>query len=359
MPEPIIPASYNEHFIKSLKWDGKDRRLLIGDCLILQVRRSSKTWLVRRRIDGKTSITTIGKYPDLTLKKAKKEAAKITEASTVSVVTVEQLVTKYMSEVVERKHKRPELAQGYMDRAVIPLIGTQKVRDITRAQLVKLIQDYSKRGARTADQLRSNLKKLFSYAVELGYRDSNPMLEVSSRITGYIPNPRERVLSDDEIKEMWAWKNNKHGWQRTEENARMLKFLLLTGLRISEARLGYQDGDKWIVAKELSKNGKAHWVYLTESAKQQLPLPDCTATNIQAWLRRRLGADNTDRYTPHDLRRTCATRMADNGVEPFIVERVLNHKLEGVMAVYNRAEYEVERIKAALKMEIIIMGLVK
>jgi len=50
MPEPIIPASYNEHFIKSLKWDGKVRRLLIGDCLILQVRRSSKTWLVRRRV---------------------------------------------------------------------------------------------------------------------------------------------------------------------------------------------------------------------------------------------------------------------------------------------------------------------
>jgi len=46
--------------------------------------------------------------------------------------------------------------------------------------------------------------------------------------------------------------------------------------------------------------------------------------------------------------------MADNGVEPFIVERVLNHKLEGVMAVYNRAEYENERIKASLAMERII-----
>lgn len=355
MPEQIIPTSFNEHFIKNLKWDGKDTRLLIGDCLILQVRRSSKTWLVRRRIDGKASITTIGKHPELSLKKARVEATKITMASTVSVFTVEQLVTKYMDEVAHRKHKRPELAQGYMDRAVIPTIGTQKVRDVTRAQLVRLIQDYSSRGARTADQLRSNLKRLFSYAVELGHRDDNPMLEVSSRITGYEPNPRERVLSDDEIRDMWNWKNNDHGWQRTEDNVRMLRFLLLTGLRISEARKGYQDGDKWVVSKELSKNGKAHWVYLTETAKQQLPLPTCTATNIQAWLRRRLGFDNADRYTPHDLRRTCATRMADNGVEPFIVERVLNHKLEGVMAVYNRAEYESERIKAALDMENIII----
>jgi integrase len=158
---------------------------------------------------------------------------------------------------------------------------------------------------------------------------------------------------------MWAWKNNDQGWQRTEDNVRMLRFLLLTGLRISEARKGYQNGDKWIVPKDLSKNGKSHWVYLTDTAKQQLPLPTCSPTNIQAWLRRRLGFENNDRYTPHDLRRTCATRMADNGVEPFIVERVLNHKLEGVMAVYNRAEYEQERIDAALTMERILVDMVK
>lgn len=349
MPEQIIPATINEQYIRGIKWGGKDLRLSIGECLFLQVRRSSKTWLVRRRIDGKTSVTTIGKYPDLSLKKARVEATKITMASTVSVFTVEQLVKKYMDEVAHRKHKRPDLAQGYMDRAVIPTIGTQKVRDVTRAELVVLIQNYSKRGARTADQLRSNLKKLFSYAVELGHRDDNPMLEVTSRITGYEVNPRERILSDDEIKELWQWES---------DNARILRFLLLTGLRISEARKGYQDGDKWVVPKEISKNGASHWVYLTHTAKQQLPLPRCTPTNIQAWLRRRLGFDTDNRYTPHDLRRTCATRMADNGVEPFIVERVLNHKLEGVMAVYNHAEYKIERIDAAIAMERIVMEII-
>ncbi len=359
MPEHSIPASFNEHAIRNAKWLGKDFRLSIGECLFLQVRKSSKTWLVRRRIDGKVSITTIGKYPDLTLKKARIDASKITQSQTVSTFTVEQLAIKYMNEIVNPKHKRPELAQGYMDRAVIPNIGNRKVRDITRAELVVLIQDYSKRGARTADQLRSILKRLFSYAVELGHRDNNPMLEVSSRITGYTAKPRERVLSDEEINDMWHWKNNEHGSQRTEDNLKVLRFLLLTGLRISEAREGFQNGDKWALAT--TKNKTSHWVYLTETAKQQLPLPTCTQTNIQAWLKRRLiklGFDSNNRYTSHDLRRTCATRMADNGIEPFIVERVLNHKLEGVMAVYNRAEYKSERINAALKMEEVIKGIV-
>jgi integrase len=51
-------------------------------------------------------------------------------------------------------------------------------------------------------------------------------------------------------------------------------------------------------------------------------------------------------WTPHDLRRTMATHMADMGVMPHVIEKCLNHKMAGVMAVYNRAEYAAEK-KAA------------
>ena len=60
---------------------------------------------------------------------------------------------------------------------------------------------------------------------------------------------------------------------------------------------------------------------------------------------RRLGAF----FTPHDLRRTFASRMADLGVAPHVIEKILNHKLEGMMAVYNHAEYMPER-EAAMKL---------
>jgi integrase len=52
----------------------------------------------------------------------------------------------------------------------------------------------------------------------------------------------------------------------------------------------------------------------------------------------------------HDLRRTVATRMADIGVQPHIIEAVLGHysgHRAGVAGVYNRSPYERE-IKAAL-----------
>ena len=44
-------------------------------------------------------------------------------------------------------------------------------------------------------------------------------------------------------------------------------------------------------------------------------------------------------WVPHDLRRTAATQMADLGVLPHVVEKILNHTMQGVMGVYNRHDY--------------------
>jgi integrase len=54
-------------------------------------------------------------------------------------------------------------------------------------------------------------------------------------------------------------------------------------------------------------------------------------------------------WTVHDLRRTSATRMAEIGVAPHIVEAVLNHASghkAGVAGIYNKATYEPEKRKA-------------
>jgi integrase len=54
------------------------------------------------------------------------------------------------------------------------------------------------------------------------------------------------------------------------------------------------------------------------------------------------------RFTPHDLRRTLRTKLAELGEPDHIAERVLGHKLQGVMAIYNRHSYDTEK-KAALQ----------
>jgi integrase len=56
-------------------------------------------------------------------------------------------------------------------------------------------------------------------------------------------------------------------------------------------------------------------------------------------------------WTLHDLRRTMATRMADLGVQPHIIEAILNHvsgHKSGVAGIYNRSTYAAEK-RAALE----------
>jgi integrase len=217
-----------------------------------------------------------------------------------------------------------------------------RVRDVRRTDVVCVIQGYISNGRRTADQLRSQLRSLFSYAVELGYIEHNPAAEISTRVTGYTYKPRERVLTDAEIKHIW---HEQHG------HARLMRFLLLTGVRIGEARNG-QPHDAidniWTIPAEISKNGRAHRVQLSDTANEQLSAPwVASGTAAQAWVKRYCFRHEIEpAWTPHDLRRTCATRLNELGTSPHVVERCLNHTMQGVMAVYNRAEYHDERLKS-------------
>ena len=77
--------------------------------------------------------------------------------------------------------------------------------DVKRANLVQFIKPYShKRGARSADRIKSYLKQLFEYGIELGYLPGqSPREGVTKRVTGYKPIDRQRTLSDDEIRMVW------------------------------------------------------------------------------------------------------------------------------------------------------------
>lgn len=355
----------NEKDIQKLQWDEKDRRIRIDHGLYINIRRSSKTYLIRKMVRGKAQVITLGTSPSLSLREARLRAAQYFTTREVSNTTVEELTEKYFDEVVAPNSKVPRQVQGYLNH-IADRFGSRKLIDTTTADCVKFIQHYSKtRGERSADRLRSYLIQAFGYAVELGHIKHSPMTGVTKRVTGYNPVERKRVISNDEIKMIWSWRNPEHGWQKTEDNVRVLKFLILTGLRISEAQNGYVDGDKFRIDDTKGKHSKnekrPHWVFLTEEARKQLPLPSCTPTNVQAWLKRKLISSGytENRFTPHDSRRTFTTLANSSGIDPFIVERCLNHKMQGVMSVYNHAEYEAERIECAKAVEAGILKIIE
>lgn len=333
-----------EASIKRQLKTGEAQTIRDSHALFLRFGDKGASWIVRQTRAGKTTKNTIGHFPAMTPNAARRERDRLTGKNTDLGVTVAEMVDDYRRLVTD-KQKSGWQSEVYL-KHLCAEFGSSKIATVTRANLVRMIGRYAdERGVRTADRLLSQLRGVFNLAVEMGAIEVSPLQGVTKRITGYEPKPRERVLDADEIRTVWGWEH-KHG--------PLCRFLLLTGLRISEAQKCYREGNRWIVPAEYSKNGRPHWVHLTDSAIEQLGTSfKTTPTAVQAWIKRK----NTG-WTPHDLRRTAATLMADNGVDPFIVERCLGHTLQGVMAVYNRAEYEEQRIAAAETLERVVLEVV-
>ena len=92
-------TNLSETFVKSLKWEGKDKGIGDGQGLYLNLRKNSKTWIIRKSHLGKTQIITLGKWPTLSCKRARLEAARLILEEDVSNVTVKKLVNKYIREI--------------------------------------------------------------------------------------------------------------------------------------------------------------------------------------------------------------------------------------------------------------------
>jgi integrase len=144
----------------------------------------------------------------------------------------------------------------------------------------------------------------------------------------------------------------------------LLRFLLLCGTRIQETQLAqWSDIDfkkkRWNIPAQNTKSHRAHWIALPPLALDVLNtlprgdgnvFPKRTATGVQSWLKRWCEREKIiPAFSPHDLRRTLATRMNELGIAPHVVEAILNHKLQGVAGIYNRSQYEIDRVEAQTK----------
>jgi integrase len=217
-------------------------------------------------------------------------------------------------------------------------------------------------GNRTRNMVRATFHALYVWAIQEGVAEVNP-------VTGTRRAPersRDRVLSTAEIRAIWNALPDDHF-------GAIIKLLALTGARASEiAALRWDEvhDSMIILPTERTKNGRSHVIPLSEparaiiNAQPQRVNADGKARELvfgfgegafTGWgkCRKRLNeriAATTGKplphWTPHDLRRTTATMMAEIGIQPHIIEATLNHvsgHRAGVAGIYNRASYEREK----------------
>jgi integrase len=331
-----------ETSIRKLKDPAKEK--LIGDERGLYLRcypSGRRSWLYRSRKGGTWKTRNLGEWPGVSLSEARSKAAELDKRTLPESVTFGAMLDEWFQRRIEPRYKVTKNIEVYVSRGKAEA-GNTPLSQLTTKRLTDILVEYADDAPVAANRCLSNWKLALKYAVERGYIERSPLENTTSAVAGGEEKSRDRVLSDAEIKALWK---DQH------DHAPLLKFLLLTGLRISEAQSATHDnlnGD--VLAIPENKSSRPHWVYLPPMAKELTGNHDGylfaqrSNTAVQARLR------NTAKvtWTPHDLRRTFATRLAGLGVDPLVVEKMLNHTLGGVLATYNRHAYEDERKDAAV-----------
>jgi integrase len=231
------------------------------------------------------------------------------------------------------------------------------IASIRRADIAARLQEIiTAHGRVSAARARAYLSALFTWARREGLCDSNPVTDTNNPGAG-LPS-RDRVLNAAEIKLIWDACGD-------DDPGRIARLLLLTACRRDEiSRLSWKEVDldrgTIVIESGRAKNRKTH----------ALPLPAVALNLLRSVPRRRdtefvFGGDQgytgwanaTNKlrarmakpveFRLHDLRRTAATGMADLGVQPHIIEAVLNHSNGSrVAATYNRSTYTAEKAAA-------------
>jgi integrase len=252
-------------------------------------------------------------------------------------------------------------AQRYLQSSYFKPLHNIPVDAITRRDVAaRLLIIGRENGVVAAGRARAALSALFSWAMENGLAETNPTVGTAKP---KAPPSRERTLSDQELLAVWRAAGD-------DDFGRIVRLLILTGQRRTEVGgMAWSELDldraAWVLPAERAKNKREHQVPLGPLAADIIrPVPVVidrdllfgarTDRGFTSWAegKRKLDARLGDQFKPwtlHDLRRSCATHLADLGVEPHIIEALLNHQSghkRGVAGIYNKAKYTVAVQKA-------------
>jgi integrase len=331
-------------WVVQYKRAGQSRRLLLGSASVVSAEQA--------RTMAKKALGKVANGED---PQADKRARRDKDRLSLRSVIDEYLAAK-QPEVRPRTffEVRRYLTGGHFKTLHGMPIDTITRRDVA-ARLVAITREH---GSITAVRARAALSAFFVWAMRMGIVESNPVL---GTIQPQDAKPRERVLSDSEMSAIWrACRADSHG--------RIIKLLVLTGARRQEvgglcwSELDFERG-VWTLPAARSKNGKQHQLPLMPLALDVIAAVPRLATRdtlfgmrgggFTSWsgAKRELDArSGVTGWTVHDIRRSMATGLANLGVQPHVVEQVLNHQSghkRGVAGVYNRSSYERE-VRAAL-----------
>jgi integrase len=240
--------------------------------------------------------------------------------------------------------------RAHLERQILPTLGSFPIADIKRSDIVKLLDHIEDdRGAASAHTSLAILRRILRWHATRDDHFNSPVVAGMGR---YRPtgNARSRILSDDEIRAVWAAATTMNG-----PFGAFVKFLLLTSARRNEAaRMTWDEvvGTDWTLPASRNKTkadltrplSKAAQAVLADLPRFASPFA-FTASGRRplrgfSVAKQKLDAQcGVTGWTLHDLRRTARSLLSRAGIHPDIAERCLGHAIGGVRGVYDRHDF--------------------
>lgn len=329
-----------------------------------------KSWFLVYRLHSQQHRLTLGHYPLLSLADARAKAHEALKLVELGIDPAEKkaeenkppdflnVVEQFIELYAKPKNRTWKEADRILRKHVAPHFKNMRIEDITRRDVVKMLDTFVARGSSTqANRVLAQVRKMLNWCADRGIIEQSPIagLEPPARNVA-----RDRVLTDDEIVAFW----------RTCESfdwpfGTIFRLLLLTGQRRGEvAAMRWSQIDfksaTWVIPREIAKNNRTHNVPLSQMALKLLQTTPSIddqdyifsttgKTPVSGYGHLKARFDDACGFTGwriHDLRRTAASGMARLGIAPHVVEKILNHSsgiISGVAAVYNRYGYDDEK----------------
>jgi integrase len=314
-----------------------------GELTLDEARDKARAWLA-----------LIGKGIDPTIVAAAERAANQLKSSETFGAVADDFLERYAPGIAKAQECRNIVQREFISRWKDRPFGS-----ITGHEAREAIQAIAKRGIYQAHNAFGYLRRLYSWAQGSGYTVLRSPLDGLSAndIIGAARKPRERVLTDDEVRCVWTALGGM-GFPWTP----LFKLLILTAQReteISEMRWSEIDFDKrlWTIPANRMKGARSHEVPLAPQALAILKaLPRYAGdfvfsvnggkSPVNSFGKSKARLDKACGVTGwkiHDLRRTARTHFSALPVQDLVRELVIAHAKPGLHKVYDQHAYASEK----------------
>jgi hypothetical protein len=131
--------------IRDTKPSLKEKWLSDGNGLIIRIQISGrKTWVIRRKLNGKTTTETLGEFPEMSCADARKAFAKKSFKPDTQKMTFGDLLDEWYKKRIEPRYRVTKNIKTYVDRAKSGF-GNKTLRKLTAPELVRWLQAYAPR----------------------------------------------------------------------------------------------------------------------------------------------------------------------------------------------------------------------